>query len=142
MAFVRLDDLEGSIEVVVVPQVLTVAREFLAEDSLVLINGRVDQKGEGETKFVAQAVEPFVPDPADEEDRLLLEVEASRFASADMEMLKKLFSDHPGGACVIVALRTPEGEKRIRLGNEYQVDPGDRGLLASLKSMFGERAVA
>ncbi|MBU6363267.1 MAG: DNA polymerase III subunit alpha [Acidobacteria bacterium] len=142
MAFVRLDDLEGSIEVVVVPQVLTAAREFLAEDALVLISGRIDQKGEGETKLVAQAAEPFVPDPADEEDRLLLEVEASRFASADMEMLKKLFSDHPGEACVIVALRTPEGEKRIRLGSEYQVDPGDRGLLASLKSMFGERAVA
>ncbi|MFM9018615.1 MAG: hypothetical protein ACKORG_04130, partial [Actinomycetota bacterium] len=134
--------LEGSIEVVVVPQVLTAAREFLAEDALVLINGRIDQKGEGETKVVAQAAEPFMPDPADEEDRLLLEVEAARCASADMDMLKKLFSDHPGEACVIVSLRTPEGEKRIRLGNEYQVDPSDRGLLASLKSMFGERAVA
>ncbi len=142
MAFVRLDDLEGSIEVVVVPQVLSAAREFLAEDSLVLIRGRIDQKGEGETKLVAQAAEPFAPDPADEEDRLLLEVDASRFAGADMQMLKKLFSDHPGQACVIVALRTPEGEKRIRLGNEYQVDPDDRGLVASLKSMFGERAVA
>jgi len=30
----------------------------------------------------------------------------------------------------------------MRLGREYQVDPADRGLLASLKSMFGERAVA
>ena len=142
MAFVRLDDLEGQIEVVVVPQVLAAARETLAEDSLVLITGRIDQKGEGETKLVAQAVEPFQPDPADEEDRLLLEVDASRFAQADMVLLKKLFSDHPGEACVIVALRTPEGETRMRLGREYQVDPADRGLLASLKSMFGERAVA
>jgi len=142
MAFVRLDDLEGQIEVVVVPQVLAAAREILAEDSLALITGRIDQKGEGETKLVAQAVEPFQPDPADEEDRLLLEVDASRFAQADMVLLKKLFSDHPGEACVIVALRTPEGETRMRLGREYQVDPADRGLLASLKSMFGERAVA
>jgi DNA polymerase-3 subunit alpha len=142
MAFVRLDDLEGAIEVVVVPQVLAAAREILAEDALVLITGRIDQKGEGETKLVAQAVDAFQPDPADEEDRLLLEVEASRFAQADMGLLKKLFSDHPGEACVIVSLRTPEGETRIRLGREYQVDPGDRGLLASLKSMFGERAVA
>ncbi len=142
MAFVRLDDLEGSIEIVVVPQVLAAAREVITEDSLVLVTGRIDQKGEGETKLVAQAVEPFVPDPADEEDRLLLEVDASRFAQADMGLLKKLFSDHPGEACVIVSLRTPEGETRIRLGSEYQVDPADRGLLASLKSMFGERAVA
>ncbi len=142
MAFVRLDDLEGSIEIVVVPQVLTAAREVIAEDALVLVTGRIDQKGEGETKLVAQAVEPFQPDPADEEDRLLLEVDASRFAQADMGLLKKLFSDHPGDASVIVLLRTPEGETRMRLGSDYQVDPGDRGLLASLKSMFGERAVA
>ena len=141
MAFVRLDDLEGSIEVVVVPQVLAAAREIIAEDSLVLITGRIDQKGEGETKLVAQTVVPFRPDPADEEDRLLLEVEAARFARADMGLLKKLFSDHPGEASVIVALRTPEGETRMRLGPEYQVDPGDRGLLASLKSLFGEHAV-
>ncbi|MDP4620750.1 MAG: DNA polymerase III subunit alpha [Thermoleophilia bacterium] len=142
MAFVRLDDLEGGIEVVVVPQVLAAARDIIAEDSLVLITGRIDQKGEGETKLVAQAVEPFTPDPADEEDRLLLEVDAQRFATADPALLKKLFSDHPGEACVIVSLRTPEGETRMRLGSEYRVDPGDRGLLASLKSMFGERAVA
>ena len=142
MAFVRLDDLEGAIEIVVVPQVLAASREVIVEDALVLVTGRIDQKGEGETKLVAQAVEPFQPDPADEEDRLLLEVDASRFAQADMGLLKKLFSDHPGDASVIVSLRTPEGETRIRLGTEYQVDPGDRGLLASLKSMFGERAVA
>jgi DNA polymerase III subunit alpha len=142
MAFVRLDDLEGGIEVVVVPQVLAAAREIIAEDSLVLITGRIDQKGEGETKLVAQSVEPFTPDPADEEDRLLLEVEASRFARADQSLLKKLFSDHPGEACVIVSLRTPDGETRLRLGSEFRVDPGDRGLLASLKSMFGERAIA
>ncbi len=141
MAFVRLDDLEGSVEVVVVPQVLAAAREILVEDALVLVTGRVDQKGEGETKIVAQSIERFDPDPAEEEDRLLLEVEASRFAEADMSLLKKIISDHPGKASVIVALRTPDGETRMRLGREYQVNPADTGLLASLKSMFGERAV-
>ena len=142
MAFVRLDDLEGGIEVVVVPQVLAAARELLREDALVLMSGRIDQKGEGETKLVAQTITPFEPDPAEEEDRLLLKVEASRLAGADMGMLKQLISDHPGEASVVVDLMTPEGSVRMRLGKEYLVDPGDRSLQASLKSMFGERAVA
>ncbi len=142
MAFVRLNDLEGGIEVVVVPQVLAVAREVLREDALVLVSGRIDQKGEDETKLVAQSITPFEPDPSDEEDRLLLKVEASRLAGADMEMLKQLISDHPGDASVVVDLMTPEGRVRMRLGKEYLVDPDDRNLQASLKSMFGERAVA
>ena len=141
MAFVQFDDLEGSIEVVVVPQVLAARRDVLTVDALVVITGRIDRKSESEIKLVASTVEPFVPDPADEEDRLLLEVDASRFAMTDMAMLKRLFTDHPGEACVIVALRTPEGETRMRLGSEYAVDPTDRSLLATLKSMFGERAV-
>ena len=36
MAFVRLDDLEGSIEVVVVPQVLAAARELLIQAAMVI----------------------------------------------------------------------------------------------------------
>ena len=142
MAFVRLDDLEGGIEVVVVPQVLAASREILREDALVLITGRIDQKGEGETKLVAQSVTLFAPDPAEEEDRLLLRLEASRMAGADMNMLKQLISDHPGEASVVMDLMTPEGAVRMRLGKEYLVDPGDRNLVASLKAMFGERAVA
>jgi DNA polymerase-3 subunit alpha len=142
MAFVRLDDLEGNIEVVVVPQVLAAARELLREDALVVMSGRIDQKSESETKLVAQTITPFEPDPAEEEDRLLLRVDAARMGDADMGMLKQLISDHPGGASVVVDLMTPEGAVRMRLGKEYLVDPGDRNLQASLKSMFGERAIA
>jgi hypothetical protein len=32
--------------------------------------------------------------------------------------------------------------KRLRLGEEYSVDPRDGSLVASLKSLFGERCVA
>ena len=106
------------------------------------MSGRIDQKSESETKLVAQTITPFEPDPAEEEDRLLLRVDAARMGDADMGMLKQLISDHPGGASVVVDLMTPEGAVRMRLGKEYLVDPGDRNLQASLKSMFGERAVA
>ena len=72
MMFVRLDDLEGSVEVVVVPAVLAEARALLVADAMVLINGRVDQKGEGETKLVAQGIRAFTPEEGGEEERLLV----------------------------------------------------------------------
>ncbi|MCU0306956.1 MAG: DNA polymerase III subunit alpha [Thermoleophilia bacterium] len=145
MLFVRLDDLEGSIEVVVVPAVYTEAREVLLPDAIVTISGRIDHKGEGETKLVAQVVTAFIPDPVDEEDRLLLRVEAGRLALNHMQhlgSLKKLIADHRGEASVVLDLLTEEGNVRMRFGDDWKVDPRDGGLIASLKSMFGERCVA
>ena len=80
MMFARLDDLEGSVEVVIPSAVYAESRALLREDALVLITGQVDLKGEGETKLVARTVVPFAPDPGMEEDRLLVRIDATRFA--------------------------------------------------------------
>jgi len=141
MMFVRLDDLEGSVEVVVVPAVLSEARELLVADGLVLIAGRVDQKGEGETKVVAQSVRAFAPESGGEEDRLVLRVDAARVAGDHLELLKQLLSDHRGDAPVILEMATNDGPVRLRFGDGYRVDARDRSLMASLKSLFGERCV-
>ena len=142
MMFVRLDDLEGSVEVVVVAQLYAEVRELLREDALLLIVGRVDQKGEGETKVVAREVRPFEPDPGAEEDRLLVRIDATRFGQSHLGELKRLLVDHHGDAPVIVEMRTTDGPVRLRFGEEFRVDPGDSNLVASLKTLFGASAVA
>jgi DNA polymerase-3 subunit alpha len=143
MMFVRLDDLEGAVEVVVVPAVLSEARELLTPDAILLVTGRVDQKGEGETKVVAQSVKSFTPDPGAEEDRLLVRVDMDRLKMDQLSMLRRLLADHRGEAPVVLEMAAAEGRrKRLRLGEEYRVDPRDGSLVASLKTLFGERCVA
>ncbi len=143
MMFVRLDDLEGTVEIVVVPAVLAEARELVAADAILLVSGRVDQKGEGETKIVAQTVKAFTPDPTAEEDRLLLRVDMDRLKMDQLSMLRRLLVDHRGSAPVVLEMAAAEGRRRrLRLGEEYRVDPRDGSLVASLKTLFGERCVA
>ena len=142
MMFARLDDLEGSAEIIVQSGLYTECRELLREDGLVLITGQVDQKSEGETKLVARAIVPFVPDPDLEEDRLLVRIDATRFAASHMDELKRLLSDHSGSAPVIVEMRTTEGDVRLRFGEEYRVDSANSNLVASLMTMFGPNCVA
>jgi DNA polymerase III subunit alpha len=142
MMFIRLDDLEGSVEVVVVPAVCAEARELLVPDAILVVSGRVDQKDVGETKLVAQQVRAFIPEPGGEEDRLLLRVDAARVRSTHLGELKKLIADHRGDVPVVLLMRTAEGPVRLRLGEEFRVDARDLGLVASLKSLFGERCVA
>jgi len=142
MMFVRLDDLEGAVEVVVVPAVLAEARELLMPDAIVLVSGRVDQKGEGETKLVAQTVRPFTPDPGGEEERLLVRVDLNRLDPGHLGTLRRLLVDHRGSAPVVLEMASPEGRRRLRLGEEFCVNPRDGSLMASLKTLFGERCVA
>ena len=142
MMFVRLDDLEGSVEVVVVPAVLALARDLLTPDSMVLITGRVDQKGEGETKLVAQAVRAFSPEDGGEQERLVVKVDASRLAATSLGELRRLLVDHQGDAAVVMDVVTQAGRRRLFLGDEFKVNPRDNSLVAELKSLFGERCVA
>jgi DNA polymerase III subunit alpha len=142
MMFARLDDLEGSVEVVVVPAVLADARELLAPDATVLIAGRVDQKGEGETKLVAQAVRAFLPEEGGEEERLRVRVPLARLSATPLDELRRLLADHRGDVPVVVEVETGEGPRRYRLGEQYRVDPRDNGLVAELKTLFGERCLA
>jgi DNA polymerase-3 subunit alpha len=142
MMFVRLDDLEGQVEVVVVPAVLAEARELLTMDAMVIMTGRIDQKGEGETKLVAQSVQPFTPEDGAEEDRLLLRVDIDRLAATPLDELQRLLRDHRGEAAVILDVVTGDGPRRLRLGREFAVDLQAKGLVAELKTLFGERCLA
>ena len=141
MMFVRLDDLEGSVEVVVVPAVLAEARDLLVADAIVLITGRIDQKGEGETKLVARTIESFAVDPDREEHRLTLRVHASRLEPDQLPQLRQLLVDHGGEAPVVMVMETDQGAFRYRFGDRYRVNPGDGSLQASLKTLFGEECV-
>src|SRR6059058_1278727 len=53
MVFMRLDDLAGSMEVVVFNSVYGASRDLLELDTVLVVKGRVDHKQEGETKLIA-----------------------------------------------------------------------------------------
>ncbi len=141
MMFVRLDDLEASVEVVVVPAVMADARDLLVLDAMVLITGRIDQKGEGETKLVAQSVRAFAPEEGGEQERLVVRVDVARLAETHLGELRRLLVDHQGDAAVVVDVAIGEGRRRLFLGEEFKVDARDNSLVAELKTLFGERCM-
>lgn len=58
MAFIKLSDLSGAIEVVVFPRVFAIAKTILSPDTVVLIKGRVNEKDD---RLTLIADEVFVP---------------------------------------------------------------------------------
>ena len=60
MAFLTLEDMTGSIEVVVFPRVFADSETFLKEDALIIIDGRAEYNAEKEdVQFVASEITPF-----------------------------------------------------------------------------------
>ncbi len=60
MAFARLEDLTGSVELVIFPDLLEKYSTLLDEDSLVMVEGRTDVKEEEEVKILASIIRPLV----------------------------------------------------------------------------------
>ena len=67
MMFATLDDLEGSVEVLIFGKALEEYGGDLGVDEVVLVRGRVDHGDKG-TSLIAQAVEPFEPTPEEVEE--------------------------------------------------------------------------
>jgi DNA polymerase-3 subunit alpha len=138
MVFMRLDDLAGSMEVVVFNSVYGASRDLLELDNVLVVKGRVDHKQEGETKLIAIEVTPFEATP--ERKEIVLRVDATKAPAGLVRNLALVVKEFPGETPVVVAISTSQGEKTLALGPDYRVRP-EPDFFAEVKSLLGEAAV-
>jgi DNA polymerase-3 subunit alpha len=140
MAFVRLDDLSGSTEVIAFNSAYAAARELLEADRVLLVRGRVDHK-DGETKLVAVEVDAFDVSAAEAgKAEVRLRVDARLVGPALIGELAAVVRDFPGEARVVVDLQMSEGPRTYVLGPSYRVRP-ESDFFAEVKALLGEAAV-
>ncbi|MCZ7662529.1 MAG: OB-fold nucleic acid binding domain-containing protein [Thermoleophilia bacterium] len=138
MAFVTVDGLEGSVEVICFPKLYQSSREFLEEDALVKIRGKVERKDESELKFIPYEFERFVPRTGEEPVCIVLD--AGNLPRSILDDIKGVLTHFPGPCPVEMHISTPEGRYRLRCGEQYRVDP-QTSLFAELKVLLGESCV-
>ncbi|EKQ50404.1 MULTISPECIES: DNA polymerase III subunit alpha [unclassified Clostridium] len=59
MAFLKLEDLSGTIEVIVFPKILDKVKDLCVTDSLVLVKGRLSLKEDEPPKLICESIEPL-----------------------------------------------------------------------------------
>jgi DNA polymerase III subunit alpha len=139
MMFATLDDLAGSVELIVFGKSLGEHEEVLVADQIVLIKGRVDHKEAGATCLVVQGVQRFAPSQEEIEKAgakakaaaaaasaqarpVHLRVSASDLSSGAIDGLRQAIEDFPGAAEVVVEIEMGDGSpRRLRLGEAYRV---------------------
>src|SRR5439155_13721829 len=139
MVFAGLEDITGACEVVAFNSVYAHARDLLVQDSVIVVKGRVDQKGAGETKLVAIEITGFEATPERREVRL--KVDARIAPAGVVRELASLVKDFPGEAAGYVDLVTSMGSKLLELGPKYRVKPVP-DFFGEVKALLGEAAVA
>jgi DNA polymerase-3 subunit alpha len=152
MMFATLDDLDGSIEIVVFEKALDAVEKLLATDAIVLIRGRVDHKEAGKSCVIVQDAERFDPSEAEIEkakaqvarlaetlapEPIRLRVDAARLAPAVIGELRDLFERYPGDAEFVLEMDTRSGLRCLRFGDGYKIAGRDAGLRAELRDVLG-----
>jgi DNA polymerase III subunit alpha len=150
--FASLDDLEAQVELFV-RDAGGEAAAAIEADRVVVVRGRVDHKGRGETSLVVAEAEVFEPDPDElaaararaeaqrDPAQFVLSIDAAEFGPGLVEELKALFEGFPGESEVLLVMRTREGTRRLRFGDDYRISPS-QPLRAQLAEVLGPRAIA
>ncbi len=134
MMFATIDDLEGSVEILVFGKALAEHEAILAVDQIILVKGRVDHKEAGKTCVVVQEAQSFKPSEEEIEkanaqlhavaahsEPVHLRMEATFLPPSVIDDLKEVIGDHPGSADVVLEMDTASGMRRLRLGERYRV---------------------
>jgi DNA polymerase-3 subunit alpha len=135
MAVFVLEDLQGSIEVMVFPRTMTDVGHLLADDAVLLVKGRVDKR-EDEAKFIAMDVEVF-EGISDGAPPLRLKVSPHRLDTATVDELKAVLARFPGEAQVFLHIGD---DKVLRLNEAFCVDTSG-GVIGELRVLLGPGAI-
>ncbi len=134
MAFITLEDLMGSVEVIVFPKDYEAHRELFAEDAKLFIRGRVSIGDDPVGKLVCEQVCAFDQVPRE----LWLQYENMEAYRAGQTELTQLLRDSEGTDRVVIYLKREKAKKL--LSASWNVS-ADKELICKLYAKLGEKNV-
>ncbi len=134
MAFITIEDLMGTVEVIVFPRDYEKNRQYLEEEDKVFVRGRVSEEDEAPSRLICEEVIPF--DRTKKE--LWLQFDSKEdFKSRERE-LYEIIGASEGNDSIVVYCRAERAIKRLGINRNVRADSG---LLSRLTNYLGESCV-
>ena len=134
MAFLTLEDLAGSVEVIVFPKDYEKNQQYLEEESKVFIRGRVSEEDEADSKLICEMVIPF---EQTRKELWLQYPDKAAYLAGEQELFAML-ADAEGDDEVIIYCRKEKAVKKLPPGRNVKAD---KVLLSRLTNYLGEACV-
>jgi DNA polymerase-3 subunit alpha len=107
MAYLSLEDLQGTVEVIAFPDLFKSAGDLIAPERLVRITGTIDRGDKG-TKIRGSHIEPLAEVQTQTVKRVRIKLTDRPDTQEQLPRLLDVFKRHPGGATVSLTFRTEE----------------------------------
>jgi DNA polymerase-3 subunit alpha len=134
-AIVTLEDLEGSVDIMVFPQTYAAVSTLLVDDSVVIVRARVDRSDDDGVRLVA--LEISQPDLSEAvSGPVRVSMAAARCIPPLVERLKEVLAGHPGTTEVHLHLTGGAKTTVLRLDDRLRVTPSP-ALYGDLKALLG-----
>ena len=134
-AIVTLEDLEGSVDIMVFPQTYAAVSTLLIDDSVVIVRARVDRSDDDGVRLVAlEITQPDLSEAVSGPVRVSMA--AARCIPPLVERLKEVLAGHPGTTEVHLHLTGGAKTTVLRLDDRLRVTPSP-ALYGDLKALLG-----
>ena len=134
MAFINLEDLEGSIEAIIFPKVFDKSKDIILKDAIVVIEGSLDS-AEGKVKLIAKnisllkrykntkkkSIETKKATKEDKNRKLHIEIDCEKNQSQILLELKNIFMKHPGKTQIILHFKRNEKSITHRIDSKFAI---------------------
>ena len=134
MAFITIEDLVGTVEVVVFPKDYENNRMYLNEDSKVFIKGRVSEEDDNASKLICESIIPFEKTTCD----LWIQFSDISAFRAEENNLYEMLKHSEGNDGVVIYCAKEKAMKRLPQNRNIHVD---KELLSQLYKYFGESRI-
>ena len=134
MAFITLEDLVGTVEIIVFPRPYEQYRKFLTEDAKIFVTGHVSVEDEKASRLICDRIQSFDDIPSD----VWIQCETVEGYTDKAQELMQLISSSDGKDQIVIYVKEPKAVKR--LGARYSVQ-ADALFLEKLGELFGKENV-
>jgi DNA polymerase-3 subunit alpha len=135
MAFVRLEDMYGGIEVIIFPKVFQNYKLLIEEDQVIMVRGRVSIREEEQPKILCESIEPLVKV---NNDKVYILIDNDTLRKEAFDKIKNIIKDHKGSQPIILCTR--KERYKFQLDKEYWIKPNE-DILSYFRQEFGEQNV-
>ncbi|MCU0225212.1 MAG: DNA polymerase III subunit alpha [Acidobacteria bacterium] len=136
MATFHLEDMTGSVEVVVFPKLYRDVGESLADEQAMVVRGRADGE-EGPVRLLAESVVTLDAAAARPIEAVTIRIDATEAGPERLQRVYELLADHPGPVPVFFEVIRPGAFRVVLQADENRRVRAGRPLVAALEELLG-----
>ena len=145
MAFVDIEDLYGSVEIIVFPKIYEKFSHLIQEDNIIVVKGNINFKEDEAPKLIAENISgvetlDLIVDAESKDESKLVKLRVPDGFDEDqtLENIKEVLQSYKGNTPVIIFFK--ESGKKLKTSEQMWVEPSEE-FVRDIKELLGEENV-